>query len=86
MPNDSLLVETVELVKRYPMGRQELVALKGISLQFRRGEFSGVIGPLGSGKTTLLNIIGTLDVPSAGSVWARGETVERLAPAGAGRD
>ncbi|MEO0052083.1 MAG: ABC transporter ATP-binding protein [candidate division WOR-3 bacterium] len=85
MPDDNLIVETVELVKRYPMGRQELVALKGVSLRFCQGEFSGVIGPSGSGKTTLLNIIGTLDVPSAGSVRVLGETVERLSPAAAAR-
>lgn len=85
MQDDNLIVETVELVKRYPMGRQELVALKGVSLRFRRGEFSGVIGPSGSGKTTLLNIIGTLDVPSAGSVRVLGETVEGLSPSAAAR-
>ncbi|NPV13976.1 ABC transporter ATP-binding protein [candidate division WOR-3 bacterium] len=79
--NDSrVIVETINLVKRYPMGRQELVALKGVSLKFCRGEFSGVIGPSGSGKTTLLNIIGTLDAPSAGSVLVLNERVESLSP------
>lgn len=79
--NDSrVIVETINLTKRYPMGRQELVALKGVSLKFCRGEFSGVIGPSGSGKTTLLNIIGTLDAPSAGSVLVLNERVESLSP------
>ncbi len=80
MSENNLVIETVDLFKRYPMGRQELVALKGINLRFVRGEFSGVIGPSGSGKTTLLNIIGTLDMPSSGSVKVLGEEVERLSP------
>lgn len=60
------------------MGRDTLVALDNISLGFNKGEFSGIIGPSGSGKTTFLNIIGTLDVPSAGSVSVLGAQVESL--------
>lgn len=78
MNQNGVVVETTDLIKRYPMGRQELVALKGVSLKFCRGEFSGVIGPSGSGKTTLLNIIGSLDAPSAGSVRVLNERVEAL--------
>jgi len=77
---DEYIIETFDLIKRYPMGRQELVALKKVNLKFRRGEFSGVIGPSGSGKTTLLNIIGSLDTPSSGSVVVLGEKVETLTP------
>lgn len=80
MNDHQVIVETINLIKRYPMGRQELVALKGVSLKFYRGEFSGVIGPSGSGKTTLLNIIGTLDAPSVGSVLVLNERVESLSP------
>ncbi len=85
MSENNIVIESVDLFKRYPMGRQELVALKGINLRFFRGEFSGVIGPSGSGKTTLLNIIGTLDAPSSGSVKVLGEQVERLSPIRAAR-
>ncbi len=80
MIEDRYVIETVNLVKEYPMGRHTLIALKGISLRFERGEFSGVIGPSGSGKTTLLNIIGTLDLPSGGSVRVLGEPVDTLSP------
>ncbi len=80
MNDRQVIIETINLIKRYPMGRQELVALKGVSLKFYRGEFSGVIGPSGSGKTTLLNIIGTLDAPSAGSVLVLNERGESLSP------
>jgi len=80
MNGKQVVVETIDLIKRYPMGRQELTALKGVNLKFYRGEFSGVVGPSGSGKTTLLNIIGTLDTPSAGSVRVLNERVESLSP------
>lgn len=83
MNQNEVVVETTDLIKRYPMGRQELVALKGVNLKFCRGEFSGVIGPSGSGKTTLLNIIGSLDAPSAGSVRVLNERLETLSPRGA---
>lgn len=75
---ESQLIETQNLVKKFPMGRDTLVALDNISLSFSKGEFSGIIGPSGSGKTTFLNIIGTLDVPSAGSVSVLGAQVETL--------
>ncbi len=75
---DSQLIETQNLVKKFPMGRETLVALDNISLSFSKGEFSGIIGPSGSGKTTFLNIIGTLDVPSEGNVNVLGAQVENL--------
>jgi putative ABC transport system ATP-binding protein len=80
MNGKQIVVETIDLIKRYPMGRQELMALKGVNLKFYRGEFSGVVGPSGSGKTTLLNIIGTLDTPSTGSVRVLNERGESLSP------
>ncbi len=67
------------------MGGGEFTALKGLDLQFQRGEFCGLIGPSGSGKTTLLNIIGSLDVPSAGSAIVLGHRVESLSEKQAAR-
>ncbi len=78
MTNSGVVISTENLIKKYPMGRTELVALKGITLTFRRGEFAGLVGPSGSGKTTLLNIIGTLDAPSEGSATVLGQRVEKL--------
>ncbi|MCY3412648.1 MAG: ABC transporter ATP-binding protein [Candidatus Heimdallarchaeota archaeon] len=51
-----------------PVSSVETVALKGINLSIYKGEFLSIIGPSGSGKSTLLNIIGGLDLPSAGQV------------------
>lgn len=77
MQNEEL-IRTEGLAKSYPMGDSPIVALRGVTLTFRRGEFSGLVGPSGSGKTTLLNIIGTLDVPSEGTATVLGESVGSL--------
>lgn len=52
----------------YNMGEIEIHALRGVSLQIKKGAAIGIMGPSGSGKTTLLNLIGALDRPSQGSV------------------
>jgi len=75
---DSLLIKTRDLVKVYPMGLEKLTALDRVTLDFRRGEFSGLVGPSGSGKTTLLNIVGSLDAPSEGSTEVMGKRIEDL--------
>ena len=56
------------LTKVYRMGEVEVHALRGVDL---------VLGPSGSGKSTLLNILGGLDVPTAGHVWYHGEDLTR---------
>lgn len=57
------------LTKVYRMGEIDVQALRGVDLELHRGEFVVLLGPSGSGKSTLLNILGGLDVPSAGEVW-----------------
>jgi putative ABC transport system ATP-binding protein len=56
------------LTKVYHMGAFDVHALRGIDLELYRGEFIVLLGPSGSGKSTLLNILGGLDVPTAGTV------------------
>jgi putative ABC transport system ATP-binding protein len=75
---DGALITTENLIKRFPMGEQELTALNRVSLRIRPGEFTGIVGPSGSGKTTLLNIIGTLDAPTEGHATVMGEEVGNL--------
>jgi putative ABC transport system ATP-binding protein len=53
-------------------------ALDGVSLDVQEGELLAIVGPSGSGKSTLLNIIGTLDLPSHGSVRISGQDVAEL--------
>jgi putative ABC transport system ATP-binding protein len=60
-----------EVTKVYRMGEVDVHALRGISLDIQSAEFIVLLGPSGSGKSTLLNIIGGLDVPTAGRVTYR---------------
>ncbi len=72
------IIEIGNLIKRFPMGKGEFTALRGINLSFEQGEFAGLIGPSGSGKSTLLNIIGSLDAPSEGRVDVLGQSIGNL--------
>lgn len=75
---NSAIIQINQLIKRFPMGKGEFTALKGINLNFGTGEFAGLIGPSGSGKTTLLNIIGSLDMPTEGEVVVLGKPISKL--------
>jgi putative ABC transport system ATP-binding protein len=83
--NNNLIIKTEGLIRKYPMGKGEFLALKGIDLTMGVGEFTGLIGPSGSGKTTLLNIIGTLDSPSDGRAIVLGKSVGDLSAVEAAR-
>ncbi len=80
---NNLIIETKGLTKRFPMGKGEFTALKGIDLKMGKGEFAGLIGPSGSGKTTLLNIIGSLDTPTEGEAIVLGQSIGKLTAKGA---
>ncbi len=63
------IVRTKEVTKVYTMGKVEVEALKGISMEVGRGEYISIMGPSGSGKSTLFNMIGGLDRVTAGKVY-----------------
>ena len=64
-----------DLFKIYKVADLEVVALRGLALQVRRGEMLGIVGASGSGKSTLLNILAGLDLPSAGSAFVNGRNL-----------
>ncbi|MEJ7933619.1 ABC transporter ATP-binding protein [Sphingobium sp. AN558] len=66
------------VTKVYGEGATAFQALKGIDLDIEQGDFVAVMGPSGSGKSTTMNILGCLDVPSAGTFLFKGRHVETL--------
>jgi len=69
------------LSKVYRMGEVDVHALRGVDFTLNRGELLVLLGASGSGKSTLLNIIGGLDVPSAGSVFYQQQDLSRATDA-----
>jgi putative ABC transport system ATP-binding protein len=74
------LVRVEKLCKTYTLGKQEVAALRDISLTINAGEFLAIAGPSGSGKTTLLNLIGCIDTPSSGDLIIGDENVSGRTP------
>jgi putative ABC transport system ATP-binding protein len=72
------IVQLDDVHKSFIMGKEAVPALRGVSLNVKRGEILCMMGPSGSGKTTLLNIVGGLDTPSRGHVVVDGENVVSL--------
>jgi putative ABC transport system ATP-binding protein len=68
------------IVKRYRAAVDERPALQEVDLTIRKGEFVAIMGPSGSGKSTLMNILGCLDVPTAGRYFLDGRDTSRLSP------
>ena len=67
-----------DLVKRYGEGSTAVEALRGVSVEFARGSFTGIMGPSGSGKSTLMHILAGLDRPTAGEVEIGGTAISKL--------
>jgi len=74
------IIQARDLAKRYELGKNNFVdALRGASLDIRRGEMAAIMGPSGSGKSTFMHIAGCLDVADGGQVWLDGRRVDGLA-------
>jgi putative ABC transport system ATP-binding protein len=76
--NSSGLIRVRGLDKKYQRGGEEIDVLQGLNLDVDKGEFVAFMGPSGSGKTTLLNLLGGLDVPTAGSITVAGDEITHM--------
>jgi putative ABC transport system ATP-binding protein len=77
-----LEIELTEVVKTYPLGEEEVVAVDHLDLGIGKGEFVAIVGRSGSGKTTLLNLLAGIDRPTSGTVRAAGADLGSLSEAG----
>jgi putative ABC transport system ATP-binding protein len=75
-------IQVSDVVKTYPLGAGEVVAVDHLSLDIAQGEFVAVVGRSGSGKTTLLNLLAGIDRPTSGVVHAAGADLGRLSESG----
>jgi lipoprotein-releasing system ATP-binding protein len=74
-------VEVVDLHKSFVHGGRVLEIIKGLSFVLEPGEMAAIVGASGVGKSTLLHVLGTLDLPTGGSIRIDGEEITRFAPA-----
>ena len=72
------IVTVQDVSKIYRLGKTDVPALRGVSLEIGRGEFLSIAGPSGSGKTTLLNLVGCVDTPTSGNVVVDGKDTRGL--------
>jgi putative ABC transport system ATP-binding protein len=72
------IVRLEGVTRVYQMGRNEVRALRGVNLEVEAGEMVAIMGASGSGKSTMMNILGCLDVPTAGTYYLDGIAVSGL--------
>jgi len=72
------IIEVKNLKKTYQLGNLEVNALRGVSFDIDKGQFSAIMGPSGSGKSTLMHIMGCLDSPTSGQYLLNGKNVAQM--------
>ena len=72
------LIRLEDVEKTYDLGELKVPVLRGLSMRIHHGDFIAIVGASGSGKSTAMNIIGTLDVPTAGNAVIAGKDVLRM--------
>ena len=72
------MIRTENLTRIFRTEEIETIALNGVNIDVKDGEFVAIMGPSGCGKSTLLNILGLLDTPTEGKYWLGDEEVGHL--------
>src|SRR6266536_5590687 len=76
--NNGAIVSVIGVGKTYRTGEVEVLAVRGVSLEIKRGEFVALMGASGSGRSTLVNLLGCLDRPTSGHYLLDGADVSGL--------
>lgn len=71
------IIDVRDLYKIYPIGKNRVRALDGVSFRIYEGEFIAIVGTSGSGKSTLLNMLAGLEKPTKGEIMVAGERIDR---------
>lgn len=71
-------IQCKQVVKAYRVADHEIVALRGIDFAMQQGEMVAIVGPSGAGKSSLLNLLGGLDLPTAGKLFVNGQDLTSL--------
>ena len=77
LPAGSAVIAVEDVHKYYDLGETRVHALRGVSVEVRRGEFVAIMGASGSGKSTFMNMLGCLDRPSSGRYLLEGIDVSQ---------
>src|SRR5205807_6036016 len=72
------VVAATNVTRRYGEGATAVDALRGVTLEVKRGHLTAVMGPSGSGKSTLMHILAGLDRPTGGEVSIAGQEISKL--------
>ena len=72
------LVRARDVRRDYPLERDAVHALRGVSLEIEKGDYLAIVGPSGCGKSSLLNLLGAIDAPTSGTVEIEGRNVGTL--------
>lgn len=78
MSQNNILLQLENVWKIYKMGEVDVPALKGVTVEIKKGDFVAIIGSSGSGKSTMMNLIGCLDIPSKGTINLKNRDITKM--------